>query len=76
MSHAPGSHLALFPLKNTLLNRWQGPLHLSYADPWEKGVTDVFKAAEELGLDVNPGQYNSHPTGHLYPSLKQPHNIR
>lgn len=56
--------------------RLQGPLHLSYADPWEKGVTDVFKAAEELGLDVNPGENNSHPMGHLYPSLKQPHNIR
>jgi hypothetical protein len=27
-----------------------GPLHLSYADPWERGLTDVFQAAEEVGL--------------------------
>ncbi|PMD17612.1 GMC oxidoreductase [Hyaloscypha hepaticicola] len=32
-----------------------GPLHLSYADPFEKGLTDVFQAAEELGLGVNSG---------------------
>jgi hypothetical protein len=27
-----------------------GPLHLSYADPWERGLTDVFQEAEEVGL--------------------------
>ena len=29
-----------------------GPLHLSYADPWEKGVAEVFIAAEETGMEV------------------------
>ncbi|TVY81898.1 Alcohol dehydrogenase [acceptor] [Lachnellula suecica] len=37
-----------------------GPLHLTYADTWEKGVGDVFVAAEEVGLgtvkDVNSGK--------------------
>jgi len=30
-----------------------GPLHLSYADPWEKGVAEVFVAAQETGMGVN-----------------------
>jgi hypothetical protein len=33
-----------------------GPLHLSYANEFEKGLTDVFQAAEELGLGVNSGK--------------------
>lgn len=40
-----------------------GPLHLSYADPWEKGLTDVFQAAEELGLGVNPDVNSGNPIG-------------
>ncbi|PMD48672.1 GMC oxidoreductase [Hyaloscypha variabilis F] len=40
-----------------------GPLHLSYADPWEKGLTDVFKAAEETGLGVNPDVNSGNPLG-------------
>ncbi|EHL00909.1 putative Choline dehydrogenase [Glarea lozoyensis 74030] len=30
-----------------------GPLHLSYADPWEKGLENVFIAAEEVGMPLN-----------------------
>lgn len=30
-----------------------GPLHLSYVDTWEKGVSEVFVAAEETGFGVN-----------------------
>ena len=40
-----------------------GPLHLSYADPWEKGLTDVFKAAEETGMGVNPDVNSGNPIG-------------
>ncbi|KAE8443347.1 hypothetical protein EG329_001990 [Mollisiaceae sp. DMI_Dod_QoI] len=40
-----------------------GPLHLSYADPWEKGLTDVFKAAEEVGMGVNPDVNSGNPIG-------------
>lgn len=38
-----------------------GPLHLSYADPFEKGLTDVFQAAEELGLGVNSDVNSGNP---------------
>ncbi|KAI9050741.1 hypothetical protein LZ554_004861 [Drepanopeziza brunnea f. sp. 'monogermtubi'] len=40
-----------------------GPLHLSYADPWEKGLTDVFVAAEEIGLGINPDVNSGNPIG-------------
>ncbi|KAK2626971.1 hypothetical protein QTJ16_004146 [Diplocarpon rosae] len=40
-----------------------GPLHLSYADPWEKGLTDVFVAAEETGLGLNPDVNSGNPIG-------------
>jgi len=46
-----------------------GPLHLSYADPWEKGLTDVFQAAEELGLGVNPDVNSGNPIGSKRPFL-------
>jgi len=40
-----------------------GPLHLSYADPMEKGLTDVFIAAKEIGLAVNPDMNSGDPIG-------------
>ncbi|KAH6678315.1 hypothetical protein B0J14DRAFT_582430 [Halenospora varia] len=40
-----------------------GPLHLSYADPWEKGIEDIFVAAEEVGLGVNQDVNNGNPIG-------------
>ncbi|KAH6718962.1 glucose-methanol-choline oxidoreductase-like protein [Leptodontidium sp. MPI-SDFR-AT-0119] len=40
-----------------------GPLDLSYADIWEKGLGDVFVAAEELGLGVNPDVNSGNPIG-------------
>jgi choline dehydrogenase-like flavoprotein len=40
-----------------------GPLHVSYADQWEKGLTDVFKAAEEIGLGINPDVNSGNPIG-------------
>lgn len=40
-----------------------GPLHVSYADPWEKGVADVFVAAEEVGLGTNPDVNSGNPIG-------------
>lgn len=43
-----------------------GPLHLSYADPFEKGLTDVFQAAEELGLGVNSGKLIGFLAGDLF----------
>ncbi|TVY90072.1 Alcohol dehydrogenase [acceptor] [Lachnellula willkommii] len=39
-----------------------GPLHLSYADPWEKGVAEVFIAAEEAGMGVNKDRMGLGPT--------------
>jgi choline dehydrogenase-like flavoprotein len=40
-----------------------GPLHVSYAEQWEKGLTDVFKAAEEIGLGINPDVNSGNPIG-------------
>lgn len=40
-----------------------GPLHLSYADLWEKGLTDVFVAAQEMGMGVNPDVNSGNPIG-------------
>lgn len=40
-----------------------GPLHLSYADPWEKGLVDVFEAAQEIGMGVNPDINSGDPIG-------------
>lgn len=40
-----------------------GPLDLSYADIWEKGIADVFIAAEELGMGVNPDVNSGNPIG-------------
>jgi len=40
-----------------------GPLHLSYADPWEKGMADVFQAAKEIGWGVNPDVNSGNPIG-------------
>ncbi|CZT48059.1 related to alcohol oxidase [Rhynchosporium secalis] len=40
-----------------------GPLNLSYADIWEKGLSDVFVAAEEVGLTVNPDINSGNPIG-------------
>ncbi|KAF8858139.1 alcohol oxidase [Acephala macrosclerotiorum] len=40
-----------------------GPLHLSYADPWEKGLIDVFVAAQEVGMGVNPDVNSGNPIG-------------
>lgn len=30
-----------------------GALHLSYADTWERNLTDIFVAAKEVGMTVN-----------------------
>ncbi len=39
-----------------------GQFRLGYANPWEKGLTDAFLAAQEVGLgvktDVNSGNTN------------------
>ncbi|KUJ20239.1 glucose-methanol-choline oxidoreductase-like protein [Mollisia scopiformis] len=40
-----------------------GPIHLSYADPWEKGMADVFEAAQEVGMDVNLDVNSGNPIG-------------
>ena len=40
-----------------------GPLHLSYADLWENGLTDVFKAAEETGMGAKPDVNSGNPIG-------------
>jgi choline dehydrogenase-like flavoprotein len=40
-----------------------GPLHLSYADPFEKGLGDVFQAAEEVGMGTNPDVNSGNPIG-------------
>ncbi|TVY48290.1 Alcohol dehydrogenase [acceptor] [Lachnellula occidentalis] len=40
-----------------------GLLHLSYADPWEKGVADSFIAAEEIGLGVCKDVNSGNPIG-------------
>lgn len=40
-----------------------GPLHLSYAPTFEKGLEDVFIAAEEVGMGVNPDVNSGNPIG-------------
>lgn len=40
-----------------------GSLDLSYAEVWEKGLTDVFIAAEEIGLGTNPDVNSGNPIG-------------
>ena len=40
-----------------------GPLHLSYATTFEKGLEDVFIAAEELGMGVNSDVNSGNPIG-------------
>jgi choline dehydrogenase-like flavoprotein len=40
-----------------------GPLHLSYAPRFEKGLEDVFIAAEEMGMGVNPDVNSGNPIG-------------
>jgi choline dehydrogenase-like flavoprotein len=40
-----------------------GKLHLSYASKWEKGLEDVFQAAEQVGLGVNPDVNSGNPIG-------------
>lgn len=40
-----------------------GPLHLSYAEVWEKNIADVFVAAEEVGLGTNPDINSGNPIG-------------
>lgn len=40
-----------------------GPLHLGYADPLEKGLTDVFVAAAEIGLPTNADVNSGNPIG-------------
>ncbi|KAF4630105.1 hypothetical protein G7Y89_g8033 [Cudoniella acicularis] len=40
-----------------------GPLHLSYADSWERGIEDIFIAAEETGMGVNNDVNNGNPIG-------------
>ena len=40
-----------------------GPLHLSYAPTFEKGLEDVWTAAEEVGMGVNPDVNSGNPIG-------------
>lgn len=40
-----------------------GPLHLSYAPVWEKGLTDVFIAAKQAGLPLNTDVNSGNPIG-------------
>jgi choline dehydrogenase-like flavoprotein len=40
-----------------------GPLHVSYADIWEKNIGDVFVAAEQVGLGTNPDINSGNPIG-------------
>jgi hypothetical protein len=40
-----------------------GPLHLSYAPKFEKGLEDVFIAAEEVGMGLNPDVNSGNPLG-------------
>ncbi|KAG0649714.1 alcohol dehydrogenase [Hyphodiscus hymeniophilus] len=40
-----------------------GSLHLSYASTFEKGLEDVWIAAEEVGLGVNPDVNSGNPIG-------------
>lgn len=41
----------------------EGPLHLSYAPVWEKGLTDVFIAAKQAGLPLNTDVNSGNPIG-------------
>lgn len=36
---------------------------IAYADPWEKGLADVFLAAEQIGLPINPDVNSGNPIG-------------
>lgn len=47
----------------TLDHGTDGPIHLSYADPWEKGLADVFIAAQEVGMGVNQDVNSGNPIG-------------
>jgi hypothetical protein len=38
-------------------------LHLSYADLWENELTNLFKAAEETRMGVNPDVNSGNPIG-------------
>jgi hypothetical protein len=62
--------VSLFEISRKSLNLpdhgTSGPLHLSYADQFEKGLTDVFQAAEELGLGVNSGKLIGFLAGDLF----------
>ncbi|RDW71960.1 hypothetical protein BP5796_07994 [Coleophoma crateriformis] len=40
-----------------------GPLHLSYAPVWEKGIHHVYEAAEEVGMGTNPDVNSGNPIG-------------
>ncbi|TEY56256.1 hypothetical protein BOTCAL_0227g00010 [Botryotinia calthae] len=41
----------------------KGPLHLSYAPVWEKGLTDVYIAAKQAGLPLNTDINSGNPIG-------------
>lgn len=51
------------PMANRLDHGTSGPLHLSYAPVWEKDIADVFEAAKETGLEVNPDVNSGNPMG-------------
>lgn len=40
-----------------------GPLQLSYAPIWEKGIHHIYEAAEELGMGTNPDVNSGNPIG-------------
>lgn len=40
-----------------------GPLDLSYAPIWEKGITDVYVAAKQAGMPLNPDVNSGNPIG-------------
>jgi choline dehydrogenase-like flavoprotein len=40
-----------------------GPLHLTFASPWERGLENVFIAAQEMGMGVNPDVNSGNPIG-------------
>ncbi|KAK8049616.1 hypothetical protein PG994_011346 [Apiospora phragmitis] len=42
---------------------WGGAVDLSYQDEWLSTTSDVFKAAEEVGLGLNPDVNNGSPIG-------------
>ena len=67
---AEGQFFPFFPrrcwyvvLMGVLDHGTNGPLHVSYAAEFEKGLEDVFIAAEEVGLGVNPDVNSGNPIG-------------